>query len=192
MSGQGRELARLGYCELWLESGVLTPDDLSAQIATITQEGADQNTEHYRYGTFRHYLGARATLNDDALAALLALISLDEDRGMAGAMLHDLAKLPALTTEQFERLAAHSQEAAFRKCVARERLKRAFRRAPADALLQQELAASGDTQLEGWLVDQPQLDPSTLKLLASVGKSKRTRNIARTRLNRTEYQLTKS
>lgn len=96
------QLMKLGYTGLWLDYGVLTLETLAQQYHTI-QTDDDQNTEHYRYGTFRQYLVNNATLTDEQLNNYLQLIHADEDNMMASAAAQDLFALVHLTDAQFKK-----------------------------------------------------------------------------------------
>jgi hypothetical protein len=54
------KLAKIGYTTLWLDYKILTIDYLVEQ-EQIFDNSDDQNTEHYRYQAFRHYLGSKTS-----------------------------------------------------------------------------------------------------------------------------------
>lgn len=102
------KLLRLGYSRLWLDSGVLTNDQLEKQIEEL-DTGEDDNTEHYRYRAFTDYFNAQASFDDNALQQVLQLLQNDEDTTMAGAATANLLEKSGLTDEQFDTVAGFLQ-----------------------------------------------------------------------------------
>lgn len=94
------KLKRLGYSQLWLDSGVLTGESLEIQINELDL-GEDDNTEHYRYRTFSKYLNQHTSFDNDTLLQLLQLLQSDNDKSMAGSATVDLLRKSSLTNEQF-------------------------------------------------------------------------------------------
>lgn len=107
------DLDLLGYSAKWVEYGFLSPEVLLAQVARF-HTGEDQNTEHYRYATFRQFQ-RRAAFSDRELEQYVELATEDPDPAMGRAALIDLLHHRGLTDTQFELLLAHP---AFRSCRA--------------------------------------------------------------------------
>lgn len=97
-------LLRLGYSQLWLNSGVLTDENLEAQIKQISL-GEDDNTEHYRYRTLTNYFNQQTSFDNTILNKILRLLQSDGDKTMAGSATLDLLKKASLTDEQFDTVA---------------------------------------------------------------------------------------
>lgn len=97
-------LLRLGYSQLWLDSGVLTNDKLEEQIRELDL-GEDDNTEHYRYRTLTSYFNRQTFFDNSILNQILRLLQSDSDKTMAGSATADLLRKPSLTDEQFDTVA---------------------------------------------------------------------------------------
>jgi hypothetical protein len=102
------KLLRLGYSQLWLDSGVLTNDNLEQQHKELNL-GEDDNTEHYRYRTLANYFNRQRSFDDDMLRQVLQLLQTDSDKTMAGSAALDLLRKSSLTDEQFDTVAAFLQ-----------------------------------------------------------------------------------
>lgn len=97
-------LIRLGYAQLWLESGILTDDNLEEQIKELDL-GEDDNTEHYRYRTFTNYLNQRTSIDNSILKQIFHLLKIDADKAMANSAAICLLRNPSLTDKQFDTVA---------------------------------------------------------------------------------------
>jgi hypothetical protein len=86
-----------------LDYKILTIDYLVEQ-EQIFDNSDDQNTEHYRYQAFRHYLGSKDKLSDIEFDNYLQLTFEDNDPLMAGSAAVDLFNKVDLTNYQFEKL----------------------------------------------------------------------------------------
>lgn len=98
------KLLRLGYSQLWLDSGILTIDNLEKQIKELNL-GEDENTEHYRYRTFINYFHQQASFENNTLNQVIHLLQTDCDKTMAGSATVDLLRKSSLTDEQFDTVA---------------------------------------------------------------------------------------
>jgi hypothetical protein len=95
------KLIRLGYTQLWLDSGLLTIDNLKKQIIEL-ELGEDDNTEHYRYRTFANYFNQQISFDNNILKQILQLLQSDSDKTMAGSATVGLLWKLSLTNEQFD------------------------------------------------------------------------------------------
>jgi hypothetical protein len=97
-------LAILKYDQLWLDYNVLTFDILETQVNEFNN-GKDENTEHYRYETFKNYLQTQSSLSEDQISHLFDIIKTDSDNSMASSMAIDILKTKTLTESQFNMVA---------------------------------------------------------------------------------------
>jgi hypothetical protein len=180
----GEDMLRvLGYDERWLAWGFVSLQYLSQQFEAFESSGG-QNTEHYRYGAFRHVLAQRASISDDDLERYIELASLDPDQAMAGSALADLVNWRGMTEAQLERLAEHSafQIDFLQRLVRRRRLREAIEIGPIEAPLVEACLASGDSTVQRALVGARGVTPEYLAVLARAGCNRAVRNLARQRL----------
>ncbi len=98
------KLAKIGYTTFWLDFGVLTIEYLNKQLE-IFENSDDQNTEHYRYSTFKNYLQTQSSLSEEQILYLFDIIKTDSDKSMANSMAIDILKAKALTESQFNMVA---------------------------------------------------------------------------------------
>ncbi len=94
------KLAILKYDQLWLDYKVLTLDILETQVNDFNND-EDENTEHYRYLTFKNYLQTQSSLSVEQISHLFDIIKIDADNSMASSMAIDLLKTKTLTESQF-------------------------------------------------------------------------------------------
>lgn len=102
------KLSRLGYSQFWLDSGVLTNEQLEEQIKQL-DTGEDNNTEHYRYRTLTDYFSKQTSFEDDLLKEVLRLLQSDSDKTMAGSATLNLLKQSGLNDQQFGTVAGFLQ-----------------------------------------------------------------------------------
>lgn len=87
------EFARtLGYTPAWFALGVVDNSALDRQRA-VWDSGEDNNTEHYRYSSFREFLTAQRPVSPDLAIALFELGATDADQVMGGSMMADIVRL---------------------------------------------------------------------------------------------------
>ena len=103
-----KNLSLLNYSSLWLEAGLLTESTLAKQVEDL-KSGDDDNTEHYRYKSFKYFIDRQITIDDSLLKQIIELLKLDLDKSMAGSATLDLLKKKYLTNEQFIRVASFLQ-----------------------------------------------------------------------------------
>ena len=95
------ELEDLGYTIKWVEFGLIDEDVLNLQFGEFLK-GEDQNTEHYRYGTFLHWLRSKKELTDLEINNYIELAIEDPNEFMAGSAMKELLTAPQITEKQFE------------------------------------------------------------------------------------------
>ncbi len=98
------KLDLLKYDQLWLDYKVLTLDILQEQV-TEFYKGKEENTEHYRYATFKNYLQTQSSLTEEQILYLFDIIKTDSDKSMASSMAIDILKTKMLTESQFNMVA---------------------------------------------------------------------------------------
>ena len=94
------ELEDLGYTEKWIDYGLLTEEILSDQLSKF-QNDEDQNTEHYRYGTFKHWLSLKNQFTELEIVQFIELALEDSDQLMSGSAVKDLFTHPKISDDQF-------------------------------------------------------------------------------------------
>ncbi|MCC6761949.1 MAG: hypothetical protein IT252_12080 [Chitinophagaceae bacterium] len=181
------KLSKIGYTTLWLDYGVLTIDYLIEQEQTFDNSD-DQNTEHYRYHTFRHYLSSKNKLSDIEFDNYLELTFADNDQLMAGSAAVDLFTKVNLTDFQFEKLSksiGHFGEWT-EKVVTRQTLLRQLKASKLTTALFRECLVKGDSAIHEYILDISDLNQ--LQELAINGKNKKIRNIASEKVKRLTRQ----
>lgn len=103
-NNQQSNLHTLGYTQQWLEYGILTDDQLQAQL-TAFNAGEDHHTEHYRYQVLSSYIANRHSISDEDISHLLELIKNDADTTMASSAVILILKQAYLTNGQFNMVA---------------------------------------------------------------------------------------
>ncbi len=181
------KLAKLGYTTLWLDYGVLTIDHLAEQEQTF-ENSDDQNTEHYRYQTFRHYLSSKVKLTNREFDNYLRLTFKDNDSLMAGAAAVDLFNMADLTDIQFEKLCKEIRHFGdwTEKVVTRQTLLRQLRTKKITNELFMDCITKGDSVIHEYILDIADLEQ--LKELKICGKNKKIRNIATEKIRRMTKQ----
>jgi hypothetical protein len=177
------KLAKIGYSTLWLDYGILTIEYLIEQ-EDVFDNSDDQNTEHYRYSTFRQYLNSKNNLTDKELDNYLRLTFADSDTLMAGSAAVNLFNNIDLTDQQFIKLCnsiGHFGEWTER-IVTRHTLLRQLRTNKLTDDLFNECIENGDSIVQGKILDIA--ETNQLELLAFKGKNKKIRNTALERLKR--------
>jgi hypothetical protein len=181
------KLIKIGYTSLWLDYGVLTIEYLTEQEKIFDKSG-DQNTEHYRYHTFRNYLSSKKKLSNTELDNYLQLTFNDSEQLMAGSATVDLFNTVALTDLQFDKLCrviGHFGEWT-EKIVARQKLLKKLRTTKLTGDLFNECIVNGDSVIHEFILDVADLNQ--LQELVVKGKNKKIRNIATEKFNRLTQQ----
>jgi hypothetical protein len=181
------KLAKIGYTTLWLDYKILTIDYLAEQ-EQFFDNSDDQNTEHYRYQTFRHYLSSKDKLSDIEFDNYLKLTFEENDPLMAGSAAADLFNKLDLTNFQFEKLCktiGHFGEWT-EKVVTRQTLLRQLKLSKLTTELLKECIVNGDSVIHEYILDIADLNQ--LQELTINGKNKKIRNIASEKVNRLTRQ----
>lgn len=178
-----KALQQLGYSRRWLETGVLN-------LPTLLQQWEGYGTaerpasEHCRFATFRQYLSSRSKLSDIELAAYLELAHQDPDQSMAQAALMAVAFWPHLTPMQYAALEQDPRFAApvFQKRFQRERWLRDLAEMPLTSDRFAAAFASGDREVQRYLVTRPELTLPQALQLAEQGINRTVRHLATQRV----------
>lgn len=181
------KLSKIGYSILWLDYGILTIEYLVEQ-EVVFDNCEDQNTEHYRYSTFRQYLSSKDNLSDTELDNYLRLTFLDIDPLMAGSAAIDLFNRTNLTEQQFQKLcnSIHYFGEWTEKVVTRQTLLRQLRTSKLTDDLFKKCIENGDSVIHEYILDIA--DNDQLEELVIIGKNKQIRNIASEKLQRIKLQ----
>lgn len=179
------KLQKLGYTQLWLESGVLTEEMLLEQEQEqLFDRGEDQNTEHYRYAACKHYLRSRESLTTSELERFFGLLQNDPDTYLAGSAVIDLFSFIELSDEQFSWLVG--KVAALGdwtdKTITRHTFLRALRKANPTGELIRDCILNGDQVVQNYLLNHCELNQKQLDELSLHGKNKAIRTTAAKRL----------
>jgi hypothetical protein len=178
-------LRLLGYDQRWLTYGFLTPDVLTRQCAERDSSG-DENAEHYRYATFRSFLGGRSSISESDVSRYIELAKLDPDQTMAQSALAELLACPGLSADQFERLSAHRDFEAdsLQRIAHRRRLISEISNGPISNTLAASCIAGKDSVVQRALVAACDVTREHLEMLLRDGCNRSVRNLARQRLRR--------
>ena len=176
MAPRQREIKELlQFSDRWLELGVLTVEELDA-LADAYESSTDRRSEHYRYGVFCRYVTSQRPLTAEIASALYALGSEDPDPALAGAMMHDVLRLPECPEAVIE-LALASGEAHLVRLAQRKRLLKEISAGMTAALFERCLA-SADASLQGELLNRVELSRLQLKCLSEEGATRAVQNLA--------------
>ena len=185
-----RALVRLGYDPLWLESGILTHEDLARQMREISREGGDPSSEHYRAATLDEFLGSRETLTDAEIRVILELGTVDPDLGLRPNFAHQLIRFSGLTLQQFDLVAGQSTEPAFQKIVTRWRLLRRLAAGAPLAEVFDEAIESGDGPVHEAILERDDLTRMQVAVLAEKARNRGMRNRAQQMLRSKRFRQT--
>ncbi|MGV0923744.1 hypothetical protein [Empedobacter tilapiae] len=181
------KLAKIGYTILWLDYGVLTIEYLNEQ-EKVFENSNDQNTEHYRYSTFRQYLSSKSNLSDTEFDNYLRLTLADIDILMASSAAVDLFNMKDLTEQQFQKLCnsiGHFGKWT-EKVVTRQTLLRQLRTNKLTDDIFKKCIEKGDSVIHEYIIDIANINQ--LEELIIKGKNKKIRNIASEKLKRLTKQ----
>lgn len=173
-------LRLLGYDRRWLAYGLLTLEELARQHE-LFESSDDQNTEHYRYASFRGILDRRLSLANEELAQYIELALLDPDRAMAEAALANLLSWPGLSQDQVEHVATHPafQSDCHQKLVRRRRLTLLIEAGPMSDELVERCIASKDRMVQESLIAASNITSQQLDRLKREGCNRAVRNQVR-------------
>jgi len=175
--------ATLEYTDQWFELGILTDEICQLQHLEWSKAGADKNTEHYRYGAWRAFWGAKESISDQDLAKCIALAESDSDPAMGGAILHDILKTSWLSDEQFQMVSSHADDPSASKVISRYSLFRSLKKDHSSDNLDR-VVREGDSIAQRHVIDNYPLDRSTLEFLEEHGAVRAVRNLARQKLRK--------
>ena len=181
------KLTKIGYTTLWFDYGVLTIDYLVEQEQTFDNSD-DQNTEHYRYQTFRQYLSSKKKLSDIEFDNYLELTFADNDPLMAGSASVDLFYKVDLTEQQFQTLCqiiGHFGDWT-ENIIIRQTLLRKLKTSHLTNDLFKECIINGDSVIQEYILEIA--DFNQLHELVANGKNKKIRNLATDKINRLTRQ----
>ena len=177
-STQVAAIDQLGYNRDWVRLGALTHTLANAQLIAFHQSDADKSTEHYRNGALRHFIDARDVLNEVEFGSLMKIAASELTKGLHEHVYHVLCGFRGLSDGQFEQVAnAHSSKS-FDKLKLRRKLQRKISSCWNSSDVE-EAIASGDTQLQAWLVHNGFLNQQQAKTLLENGGSRAVRNLAK-------------
>ena len=94
------DLNDLGYTYKWMQYGLINEDILEQQFIEF-EKGEDQNTEHYRYGSFLNWLRQKGSLSDLEIDHYIELALDDPDQLMSGSAVRELFLSKQITENQF-------------------------------------------------------------------------------------------
>jgi hypothetical protein len=173
-------LARLGYTQAWLASGVVTPELVAAQCAALETSG-DPNGEHYRARAFIAFLEQLRHLTDDQLDALLAL----RDAGTDGVDLSANRRIALLNSgllaedrARSERVRTWADQPPSRRVYRRLLFRLELRRTGLTESIFEQLRAEGDAELERAALAAAELSVEQAEWLSVHGSNHRVRNVA--------------
>lgn len=182
MQDTEQSLKLLDYDRRWLVYGFLSFEKLACQHETF-ESSDDQNTEHYRYASFRRILDTSLSLANGELAQYIELAELDPDRTMAEAALANLLTWPGLSPEQFEHIATHPafQSDWHQRLVRRRRLTLSIETGPISDALVERCIANKDRMIQELLIAAREITSQQLDRLVREGCNRAVRNLARQR-----------
>ena len=96
-----KKLSLLNYSNKWMIYEMISTDVLIKQVNEF-KEGNVENTEHYRYRSFRNFIDGNDSLSDMQVENVLELIDIDEDQTMTGSVMVKMLRKTSLTNAQFE------------------------------------------------------------------------------------------
>jgi hypothetical protein len=170
-------LELLGYTQGWVESGFLSLELLQAQLEQF-QSSDDKNTEHYRYRAFWE-VRRRGAFSDSEFEQYVLLAGSDVDLAMGRAALIDLLHHPGISEAQWEAVLAHPRVMELPNLIKMERLLRELRRPDANEETLWHCFEEGNSTVQRYLVEMPDLPRPLLEALQERGANKAVRNIAR-------------
>jgi hypothetical protein len=174
---EAKALERLGYHARWIESGILTLDELARQTAQFDAPDSDQHTEHYRCATLQDFLDGKQSLSDAEVASLLELGELDPEESVRPNFPYSLVHFDGLTDEQFEVVAAALDTEGFLRLVSRRSLLRLLSQDASQAHFDRAIK-EGDADVHRSVLERPELARHHVELLAELGANKAVRNKA--------------
>ncbi len=173
-----KALARLGYTEGWLSSGVMSEEQLLSQYEAI-ETSEDQASEHYRHSLFRDYLSTKRKMTNDEVAVVFALrdnhsIDLRTNRIL------ELLRSNILHDDQLDWIRRYPEvsENPIHRALLRSKLLRKIDLSSiADSF--EDIRASKDPLVHAHILERDDLLPEHVFWLAEFGGNRKLRNIAK-------------
>lgn len=177
-----QQLEFWGYTEKWLDYGVITEEQLVADLEMFQKNPYEYNKEYYRSGHLYRYLDALESITDLQIEQVLELSWEDEDSGFVDLY---LLKHQILNDEQFKKLAIalFEEESVSKQLIRTLSLRRRFRKEGAIQSVIDDALSRKDTRIQQELLEQYQLSTNTLKQFIEQGSSKAVRGFARYQLD---------
>lgn len=94
------KLSKLGYNKKWIRFGILTEENIAAQLAHF-EESKGELPESYRYTSYLNWLGKKTSLSNREVEKYMELTLEDPNPEMAGAAAKALFESPLVTEAQF-------------------------------------------------------------------------------------------
>ena len=142
------------------------------------KSNADKFTEHYRNGALHQFFATKEALSPDEFELLMKIALSELTKGLGEHVFHTLCNFSGLDDSQFEQLIASHASASFDRLKFRRTLQRQIiNRQSIDDI--DTAIASGDTQLQAWLVHNEYLDLRQSEELREHGGSRAVRHLAK-------------
>ena len=167
----------LEYTDQWIKLGIFTDEICQVQRQQWSKNDADRNTEHYRYGAWQAFWGAKSAISNEHLRQCIMIAASDADPGMGRTILHDILKTSWLSDEQCQKVRHEMNEPSEKKIVDRYTLFRTLRADPSHKNLDR-LIRGGDSIVQRHVIDNYPLRRSTLEFLEQYGEVRAIRNLA--------------
>lgn len=178
------KLAKLEYLQEWIDFCFLSIELLDAQILDMQITG-DNNTEHYRYASFRKWLYSQKNITTQQIDNYIFLAQNDSDKLMGGAALVDLLKSEKLSDAEFIYLVNKIDNG--QEWIAKHIFKSALLRNLNQSKLSDSefdtLISKGDSSIHLLLLEHSDVSKERMSVLAEYGASKKVRNIALAKVN---------
>lgn len=173
-------LESLGYHPTWIEYGLIDPATLKAQLDRFISDGR-RSPEHYRYASFKDFLGKRSHLDPDTLDHYIDLAERDPDISMGTAALIELLEWPRLTDQQLSALGANPafQEEVIQRALRRTQYLRILASQELTEEIFQACLKSKDSVVQRELLESKKLSSDQLSTLSEQGANRAIKNIAR-------------
>lgn len=172
--------AELGYDPRWIDYGILSAEELEAQVE-LFRRSSDKHTEHYRWRAFVEFFKRTDTLSDDRIERFLRINTTSADDILREPQLHALIRFQGLTDTQIRSLARHSlfEEPGLARVARRHRLLRHLDAPKLHRRIVEACLAANDSQVHSALVEHEGVPLWALRELTDRGANKSVRNRAR-------------
>lgn len=183
-------LSKLGYTRKWLDSGVLTKENLHDQLE-LFKTGGDTNTEHYRYKTLIDFIESKSIISDVDLSNFLEIAISDADASMSSSAMERFLKKDYLTDKQFKMLSASLSDFGdwTEKVIARQKLIRRLKAEELTEELFRESLLSNDKVIHTILLSLVEHEKNRLEALAKNAANSKIKNQAAQLLKKLQLRL---